>query len=157
MKNFLLVPLMALVASPCFAQNQTLPEKLNYLCAPLDKSQVQTGYLYDLSWSFANPADYRGVLTDSNYVSPDVFGMLYGAMRGSRVSTSGLPSPEVYLSKIKAMSSDDTIPMAALALRFDRIRPDAIERNLLNYVDGQMFDVPERTESRYLHHKTIYF
>jgi len=66
MKNFLLVPFLALVASLCYAQNQTLPEKLNYLCAPLDKSQVQTGYLYDLSWSFANPADYRGVLTDSN-------------------------------------------------------------------------------------------
>ncbi|MCC6413454.1 MAG: T9SS type A sorting domain-containing protein [Saprospiraceae bacterium] len=75
--------------------------------------------------------------------------MLYGAMRGSRVSSSGLPSPEVYLSRIKALSSDDTLPIAVLALRFDRIRPDAIDSNLLSYVDGQMFDVTGRTESPY--------
>lgn len=85
--------------------------------------KCQRAIVYDMSWSFASPSDYRGVLTDSNYVSSDVFGMLYGAMRGSRVSSSGLTSPEVYLSKIRAFSSDDTIPLAALFLRYDRIRP----------------------------------
>ncbi|MFN0215014.1 MAG: hypothetical protein ACKVT2_12230, partial [Saprospiraceae bacterium] len=149
MKKLLLVPLLALVASLCFAQNQTLPQKLQHLYAPLDKAQVQTGYLFDLSWSFANPSDYRGVLTDSNYVSSDVFGMLYGAMRGSRTAASGLPSAEVYLSKIKALFSDDTIPLAAMALRFDRIRPDAVDQNLLSLSNGQMFDVPGRAESPY--------
>ncbi len=49
MKNVLLVPLLALVASLCFAQNQTFPQKLQHFHAPLDKSQVPTGFLYDLS------------------------------------------------------------------------------------------------------------
>ncbi|MFN0174270.1 MAG: hypothetical protein ACKVU0_06455 [Saprospiraceae bacterium] len=149
MKKSLLVPLLALVASLCFAQNQTLPEKLNYLYAPLDKSQVPTGYLYDLSWSFANPSDYRGVLTDSNFVSPDVFGMLYGAMRGSMVDTEGLPSPDVYLSRTKPPFSADTVPITVLSLRFDRIRPDAIDNDLLYLDNGQLFDVPDRSQSPY--------
>jgi hypothetical protein len=149
MKKLLLVPLMALVASLCLAQNQTLPQKLQHLYAPLNKSQVPTGFLYDLSWSFVSPSDYRGVLTDYNYVTTDVFGMLYGAMRGSMVDTTGLPSPGVYLSRTKSPFSADTIPFAVLMLRFDRIRPDAIDSNLLYLDNGQLFDVPGRSQSPY--------
>jgi hypothetical protein len=132
-----------------FAQTQSLPQQLQNLYAPLDKSQVPTGFLYDLSWSFASPSDYRGVLTDSNFVSPDVFGMLFGTMRGSMVDTAGLPSPDVYLSRTKPPFSADTIPITVLSLRFDRIRPDAIDINLLYLDNGQLFDVQNRSQSPY--------
>jgi len=150
MKKLLLVPLMALVASLCLAQNESLPQKLQHFFAPLDKSQVPSGYLYDQSWSFAAPSDFRGSLTDSNFVSTDVFGMLYGALRGSCVSNSpNLPAPSVYLSKIKQGAAGDTIQFAVMAQCFDRIRPDALSQNLVSISNGQMFDVPGRQASPY--------
>ena len=79
MKRSLLVPLLSvLVASLCFAQNQTLPQKIAHLYAPLDKSQCGTGYFFDLCVPLAEPLEYRGTLNDSNYTDINVFGMLYG-------------------------------------------------------------------------------
>jgi hypothetical protein len=83
MKKSLLVPLLAvLVASCCFAQTQTLPQKIAHLYAPLDKSQCGTGYFFDLCVPLAEPLEYRGVLNDSNYTDINVFGMLYDPMLG---------------------------------------------------------------------------
>ncbi len=90
MKKFLLVPLLAvLVAGYCLAQNQTLSQKIAYQYAPLDKSQVPTGYLFDLSIPLALPAEYRGA-PGFKSASIDVFGMLYGEMLGSYVGTGNL-------------------------------------------------------------------
>jgi len=149
MKRLILAAMLPWLCLAFLQAQQTLPKKLQHFYAPLDKSQVPTGFLYDLSWSFASPSDYRGVLTDSNFVSPDVFGMLFGAMRGSMVDSVGLPSPGVFLSRTKHPFSADTVPIAVLALSFDRIRPDAVDGNLLFLDNGQLFDVPGRSQSPY--------
>jgi hypothetical protein len=101
MKRHILAAMLPWLCLAFLQAQQTLPQRLQHFYAPLDKSQVPTGFLYDLSWSFASPSDYRGVLTDSNFVSPDVFGMLFGAMRGSMVDSVGLPSPGVFLSRTR--------------------------------------------------------
>ena len=121
MKKLLLVLLLAvLVASHCFAQTQTLPQKIAHLYAPLDKTQCSTGYFFDLSIPLAGPLEYKGILNDSNYVDINVFGMLYGEMLSSYVGTgSTLPNPSVYLSKIQALKTHDAIPVAIMALRYD--------------------------------------
>lgn len=149
MKRLLLAAMLPWLCLAFLQAQQTLPQKLQHFYAPLDKSQAPTGFLYDLSWSFASPSDYRGILTDSNFVSPDVFGMLFGAMRGSMVDSLGLPSPRVFLSKTKPPFSADTIPIAVLALRFNRIRPDAVDNNLLYLDNGQLYDVQGRSQSPY--------
>ncbi len=84
MKKLLLAGFCLLVASLCFAQTQTLPQKIAHLYAPLDKSQCGTGYFFDLCVPLAEPLEYRGVLNDSNYTDINVFGMLYGEMLGIR-------------------------------------------------------------------------
>jgi hypothetical protein len=82
MKKFLLAAWL-----PClciaFVHAQTLPQKIQNLYAPLDKTLVPSGYLFDLAVPLANPSQYDGTLNDSNYVDINVFGMIYGEMRNS--------------------------------------------------------------------------
>ena len=67
-----------------FPLEPSLPEKLAHLCAPLDKAQVPTGYLYNLAVPLVEPLAYRGSIGDSNSVDINTFGMLYGEMLGIR-------------------------------------------------------------------------
>jgi hypothetical protein len=112
MKKILLAGFCLLVASLCFAQNQTLPQKLRHLYEPLDKKQIPTGYLWDQSVCFVAPGNYGGQLDTFN-ANPDVFGMLYGALRNAYVGQSGagLPAPSVYLNQIKTPPADGSIPI----------------------------------------------
>jgi len=74
------------------------------LYAPLDKTQVPSGYLFDLAVPIADPLQYAGALNDSNYVDINVFGMLYGEMRNSEVNGSNnLPPSSVYKNKIRIL------------------------------------------------------
>ena len=124
MNQFLLAGMLLPWLCFAFAQVQTLPQQLQDLYAPLDKSQVQTGYLINLGVPLADPLRYRGVLNDSNHTDINTFGMLYGELRSGWTSGgNGLPSPNVYLSKIKKLRAGDTIPVAIMAIRYDRIRP----------------------------------
>ena len=151
MKQFLLAGMLLPWLCFAFAQVQTLPQQLQDLYAPLDKSQVQTGYLINLGVPLADPLRYRGVLNDSNFTDINTFGMLYGQLRSGWTSGgNGLSSPSVYLSKIKKLRAGDTIPVAIIAMRYDQIRKSAYDLNLLSYNGNQVQDVPGRTQSPYL-------
>ena len=43
-----------------FPLEPSLPEKLAQICAPLNKAQVPTGYLYNLAVPLVEPLAYRG-------------------------------------------------------------------------------------------------
>ncbi len=138
----------------CFssgAQDIRITQKLAHLCAPLDKTQVPTGYLYNLAMPLVEPLAYRGDINDSNAVDINVFGMLYGNMQQSKTGTNGstLPSYTTYIDKIRQYEHSDTVPLALLAIHYDHIKPYAVSNNLLSYSNGQYHDVPNRTESPY--------
>lgn len=151
MKPIYLVPLIVvLLVRVCFAQNQTLPQQLNYLCAPLDKSQVQSGYLFDLSVPWVAPSQFNGTLNANNISNMDFFGAVYGEMLNARLNNgANLPSPTVYLDKIKHYKQDNPIPICVMNWRYDQIRPEAVDQNLITYSNNQLFDVPNRTQSPY--------
>ena len=126
----------------CYAFTQTLPEKLQLFYAPLDKSQTNTGYLYDLAVPLVEPSNFKGVLAN-NYVDINTFGAVFGEMWAARTASASdmLPEPSVYLSKIKSIRKGDPIPMAQMVFRFDRLRPDAFDANLVNIQNNQVFYV----------------
>lgn len=158
MKPHLLVPLFAvLLAGLCHAQNQTLPQQLSNLYAPLDKSQLATGYLYDLSVPMVEPLRYAGVLNDSNYTDINTFGMVYGEMLNAQTlfATSTLPTPSIYLDKIKSMHFGEPLKIALLAWKYERILPTAIQNNQIYYQNGQIFDVLNRNTSPYFQDTTF--
>lgn len=73
MKKFILAALLPWLCLAFLQAQQTLPQKLQHFHAPLDKSQVQTGYLINLGVPLADPLRYRGVLNDSNYTDNNTF------------------------------------------------------------------------------------
>lgn len=76
--------------------------------------------------------------------------MLYGQFRGAAVGRSVLPAPAIYLSKRpKAHLRSDTVMLASMAMQFDYIKKEAKDNHLLEWSEGQMHDVPNRSSSPY--------
>jgi hypothetical protein len=149
MKKFFLAAMLPWLCLAFLQGQKSLPQKLHHLYAPLNKTDLQTGYLWDQSASFASPMDYKGVM-ESKSANIDIFGMLYGAMLQSNTQTTTiLPKPSVYLDKIRQLGDNSPIPMAIMAMRFDRIYPDAVSRGLLKNDGQQMYDVSNRPSSPY--------
>jgi hypothetical protein len=151
MKHFMLAALFALLgALHSYAQNQTLPEQLAYAHAPLDKTQLNSGCLWNLTVPLADPRRFKTPPGDSNYMNMDVFGFLYGCMAGASTPYGdALPSPSVYLDRMSPATNSHDVALALFVWRYDQIRPDAIDRNLIRYENGQFFDIPNRPFSPY--------
>ena len=87
--SFFLV-LLCLALRPGAASAQvvgpdSLSRQLARVFAPLDKSQVPTGYLYEAGIRFLEPRYYNGTLSDSNRTSIDILRYLRGQLRSARV------------------------------------------------------------------------
>lgn len=93
MKNLLLL-LSLLLGQPMFCQAQRLGDYLNNLVAPLDKTEITSGFLWDKGTNgFVEPAIYDGTLRDSVYLQPATFGFLYIQARNAYIGTNTNPLP----------------------------------------------------------------
>ena len=78
MKNRLLFLMAMFMAQALHAQNDNLVSYLHHLVDSLDKSEVNSNFLWDKGTNgFAEPAIYDGALRDSVYLQPSAFGFLY--------------------------------------------------------------------------------
>lgn len=145
----LLLAALGWSVEPC--QAQTLEDRIRNIYASLDKSQVQSGILIHQTPLFIWPGRYDGINTaDSMRLNLDQFGILYGQFRGASVGKSFLPEPSAYLDKARSQSpAGDTVSLAFMAVRYDFIRAEARDANLLQWHNGQMRDVPRRVGSPY--------
>ncbi|MBX2889504.1 MAG: hypothetical protein KF734_01130 [Saprospiraceae bacterium] len=144
--------LSALLGLPLFCQSQRLGEFLTNMVAPLDKSEITSGFLWDKGLNgLAEPAIFDGTRRDSAYLQPATFGFLYIQARNAYVGSGAnpLPHPDAYMSYVNRYTGTDTIPLAALALRYHRIHKDALPDSLLTSQNEQLSDVPGRTQSPY--------
>ena len=74
---------------------QSLPAKMAYIYAPLDKAQLQTGYLYDQAPPIVSPARFRGSLNAGNAADINRFGAVYAHILNSKNTTDSIPDPSV--------------------------------------------------------------
>ncbi len=151
MKNIFIL-LSILLGQPMFCQAQRLGDFLNNLVAPLDKTEITSNFLWDQGLNgFAEPVIFDGIIRDSICLQPTTFGFLYVQARNAYVGTgpNPLPHPDVYMDYVNRYTGTDTIPMAALALRYHRILQNAVDSNLLTLQNEQLFDVQGRTQSPY--------
>jgi len=152
MKNILFL-LSILLGQPMLCQAQRLGDFLANMVAPLDKTEITSDFLWDKGLNgFAEPAMFDGIIRDSICIQPTAFGFLYVQARNAFVGTgvNPLPHPDVYMDYVNRYTGTDTIPLAALVLRYHRIHKDAVDSNLLSLQNEQLFDVPGRTQSPYL-------
>ena len=52
-------------------------KKMDVVFGQLDKSKIETGLLSDYGCLLVSPYAYNGTLTDTNYVSPEIWKGLY--------------------------------------------------------------------------------
>jgi hypothetical protein len=134
-----------------FALPPSLKQQIVQKLAPLDKTQVPGGFLLNQTVSFVQPTLFLGRIEDTSVMQANQFALLYNQFRSCYVGTGqNLPLPASALLPNITETSDDTVKIAHLALRYGLIRNDAITANLIQEVNGQYRDVVGRTESPYV-------
>lgn len=151
MKNIFFL-LSILLGQVVYCQAQRLGDFLTNLVAPLDKTEISSGFLWDKGTNgLAEPAVFDGILRDSVYLQPQTFGFLYVQARNAFVGSGAnpLPHPDTYMDYVDRFTGTDTIPLAAFALQYHRIHKTALDSNLFVLQGEQLFDVPGRPQSPY--------
>jgi hypothetical protein len=141
-----------LVINYTVSSGDPVADKMNFIFAHLDKSQVPTGFLADYGAEFLPLDIFNGVLTDSNKVNMDVWRMAYASLYTSRIyGTNPLPTFESINTTIENVQSaaSAAIPVAVAFSKYDYIKSDAFSNNLLKLENEQLKDVPGRTQSPY--------
>lgn len=127
---------------------------LDNLFAPLDKSQVPTGFLAEDALPLVPLDVFNGTLTDSSRTSPDGFRYLYATLYSAHVSgTQPLLSMQDYNARTAAAVAavgPTVIPIMVQRVEYATVRPDAFSANLLAYSNGQVRDVAGRAQNPYL-------
>ena len=153
MKNLLLL-LLLMWQVLLYAQQGTvnttgnIPDELDNLLSPIDKSKVTTGFLLDLTTPFADLEDFDGKKTSTvNLVNADRFGMIYATLYGACVSQKQqLPSPNTYMP---TSTSKGNVSFPFLFMKYNDIDENAVTNNLLSFNKGQIFDVSPRKQEPY--------
>jgi hypothetical protein len=158
MKKLYLLFLIAcalLAAVPVRAQmngSDSLQAKLTSIFSPLDKSQIPTGYLSEAGVRLFNMGRYNGALTDTSLTDMDVLRFLRLMTRSARLyGQDTLPDLSVYNNRLAAAmaAAGTVIPLSVQYLPYARIRPDALQNNLLTVQNERVYDVAGRTQSPY--------
>ncbi|WP_201977505.1 T9SS type A sorting domain-containing protein [Hymenobacter rubidus] len=128
-------------------------QQLDQIFAPLDKTQVPSGYLDEYGERLLGLRAYNGVLADSNSLDLSAFCFLRATIYSARVTgTDTLPSlPELNrrFGAWRQGASGAPNPIAVQYMNYHRIRPDALDNNLLQVQNDQVYDVPGRSQSPY--------
>ncbi|GAB3636545.1 hypothetical protein GCM10027422_21350 [Hymenobacter arcticus] len=155
MKHFFFLALL-LLTQLGLAQAQTpdgMRVQLNQVFANVDKSQVPSGYLDEYGEQLLGLHPYNGVLTDSNRTDMEVFRYLRATIFSARVTgidtLPGLPELNRRLDARRQNVAGAPNPIAVQYMSYDRIRPDALQYNLLQVQNNQVFDVAGRSQSPY--------
>ncbi|TGE21270.1 T9SS type A sorting domain-containing protein [Hymenobacter aquaticus] len=160
-KHYLFLAAMLLGFGPARAQKsmavsvptqQIGQQEQNYLFAPLDKSQIPTGFLADYAIPLVPLDIFNGTLTDSSRTTPDGFRYLYGTVYTANITGNNpLPTLQTLNARIDAdvAAAGNAIPLMVQRISYSAVRPDAFSANLLSYQNGQVYDVPGRAQSPY--------
>jgi hypothetical protein len=141
--------------SQAIAQSSTgvdsLRQQINNVFANLDKSQVPTGYLAGYGVPLVSLEALNGTLVDSNRTNTDVWRQAYATLITSQIyGTATLPRLDTLAARLdRASAASSSIPIAIERLNYAALRPDAVSAGLLTVQNGQLFDVPGRSQSPY--------
>lgn len=133
---FLLALLLLTQLRPAPAQTPDgMRLQLNQVFANVDKSQVPSAYLEEYGEQLLGVRPYNGVLTDSNRTDMEVFRYLRATIFSARVTgidtLPGLPELNRRLDARRLGAAGAPNPIAVQYMSYHRIRPDALQNNLL--------------------------
>lgn len=138
------------------AQLDPIRDKLNFVFANIDKSQIPTGFLEEYGINLVPLDVFNGILTDSNKVDINAWRMVYATLYSSRINAANplplLSAVNSAIENAEALNAP-TIPVPMVYADYNYLRPDALTANLLTTQNDQLYDVPGRTQSPYYSRK----
>lgn len=113
----------------------------------LDKSEVTTSILYDRVFPFARLDEYRNSLDTTNYQH---FMQVYNELYSAHYNPKGkLASTDSYDDIVDWYRFNSILPLGIMDMKYNQLKPDAVEKNLIYYKDNYLYDNSSRTESPY--------
>jgi hypothetical protein len=148
---FIFFSLCIFFMHPLMSQVNNFGANISYLMKHLDFTEVTSGLLADRSVPFVLLDSFDGQqLLPVNEMDVSAFGLMYATLYGAALdSTTLLPHPDAYMGTAAGLGKGDTIPFAILHYDYHRVREDALTQNLLEVIDSQLYDVPNRPQSPY--------
>lgn len=125
---------------------------LDNLVAPLDKTQVPTGFLAEYAVPLVPLDVFNGTLTDSSRTNPDGFRFIYTTVYSAWLGSGNNPLPSLLElnSRLEAATAANTaIPVMVQHIDYAAVRPDAFNAGLLTFQNNQLLDVAGRPQSPY--------
>lgn len=120
--------------------NAEVREFLDDMFGQLDMSKVPTGLLRDYAFELVDFDRYDGkVLTDSNYVEKTTFEYLLRSIRSSAVGEKPFSPVNSILDDMHNVN-DGSIAVGILLYKYNYIREDALDNNLIRYQGDRFYD-----------------
>ncbi len=139
--------LILISTSYSFAQVDNYRADLDFLFGALDKTKANTGYLAPYGIDAIDKDDFNGILADSNTVnSLDLFRFIYADLFTAKFNPAAitLPTVEALNQSLQLANAND---LAMFYANYNECREDALQQNLLRYVNGRLYD-PVLVESK---------
>ena len=132
----------------------TTQKLLQYILAPLDKTQVPYKFLQEYGCPIFPMATFNGTRSDSNKIDINLWRTLYFQFQTSYCGETPNPLPDIReVNKMLAKATNDSLAISIPILlgSYSKIRADAFATKLLSYdvMSGQVFDAPTREKSPY--------
>jgi uncharacterized delta-60 repeat protein len=117
----------------------------------IDKSLITTGILYDKVFHVSSMDKYNGSFDTVSTVS--TWKNVYGELLQSFIGISPFPSYDDLSKKINELNNEMIVPVSIINVSYNRIKPYALDSNLLYFENGSLYDVPNRNQSPYSEEK----
>lgn len=154
MKNILLCLLVGLsmLCSKLNAQNSQLEDQILESLSTLDQTQVPSGLFYERIPEYYAFSYFRGkYLADSTSVYDARFGMMTAMLSSMSIQPNPfLPNLDSMVKEIKYWAQSDSLILGLLYYQYERLHPDAIKNQWIEYHDEHFYDVKGRSNSPYL-------
>jgi hypothetical protein len=154
-KCFQLFYLGVICLNTSFAQYDTTTfyGKMNFIFDNLNRTIISTGLLREYGIDYLNLENYNGqFLHDSNWVNLDDWRALYATLYSEQVSNN---SHLLYLDTINNLLNKfsilgNPVNFVVSYYNYQGMDTNSITKNLISISNGQLFDVPGRTQSPYI-------
>lgn len=121
-------------------ESSIVRNSLNEMFEGLDKSKIPSGYLLDYAVNTVEFNRYDGrELTDSNYVDLSIFEEILESLKSASVCNNSLDDIAQSMGGFKS-SNASGINVGYALFRYNYIREDAVEKNLITYTSGKVSD-----------------